>query len=204
MLEDVAYPYGLASVLRKGQLGNAFRSSPGILPGINSDLVDLHFLRATPLIDEDIDTSGVERAFDQAAASGGWLIFYGHDVAAEPSAAALAPRAAGSSSAEYPNRQRGRSPTAGWGVITGRDRHCCAIRILDIGIPLPWRASPGTSDNNKYFSPWQRNSVAGGRGHARPLGGALPLGQLICCLHCLRPAQPRPNVRRSLTKTPPI
>jgi hypothetical protein len=71
--------------LRKGQLSNAFRSSRGILPGVNSDLVDLHFLRATPLIDEDIDTSGVERAFDQAAASGGWLIFNGHDVAAEPS-----------------------------------------------------------------------------------------------------------------------
>jgi hypothetical protein len=84
-LENFAYPDGLASVLRKGQLGNAFRSSRGILPGVNSDLVDLHFLRATPLIDEDIDTSGVERAFNQAAASGGWLIFYGHDVAAEPS-----------------------------------------------------------------------------------------------------------------------
>jgi hypothetical protein len=51
-LENVAYPYGLASVFRKGQLGNAFRSSRGILPGVNSDLVDLHFLRATPLIDE--------------------------------------------------------------------------------------------------------------------------------------------------------
>jgi peptidoglycan/xylan/chitin deacetylase (PgdA/CDA1 family) len=84
-LENFAYPYGLASLLRKRQLGNTFRSSRGILPGVNSDLVDLHFLRATPLIDEDIDTSGVERAFDEAAACGGWLIFYGHDVAAEPS-----------------------------------------------------------------------------------------------------------------------
>ncbi len=84
-LENFAYPYGLASLARKGQLGNAFRSSRGILPGVNSDLVDLQFLRATPLIDENIDTSGVERAFDEAAACGGWLIFYGHDVAAEPS-----------------------------------------------------------------------------------------------------------------------
>jgi peptidoglycan/xylan/chitin deacetylase (PgdA/CDA1 family) len=84
-LENFAYPYGLASLLRKRQLGNTFRSSRGILPGVNSDLVDLHFLRATPLIDEDIDTSGVERAFDEAAGCGGWLIFYGHDVAAEPS-----------------------------------------------------------------------------------------------------------------------
>ena len=84
-LENFAYPYGLASVLRKRQLGNFFRSSRGILPGVNSDLVDLHFLRATPLISENIDTSGVERAFDEAAACCGWLIFYGHDVAAEPS-----------------------------------------------------------------------------------------------------------------------
>ena len=42
-------------------------------------------MRATPLIDENIDPNGVERAFDEAAACGGWLIFYGHDVAAEPS-----------------------------------------------------------------------------------------------------------------------
>jgi hypothetical protein len=64
-LENFAYPYGLASVLCRRQLGNTFRSSRGILPGVNSDLVDVHFLRATPLIDEDIDTSGVERAFDE-------------------------------------------------------------------------------------------------------------------------------------------
>jgi len=84
-LENFAYPFGLASIARKGQLGHAFRSSRGILPGVNSGLVDRQFLRATPLVDEHIDTSGVERIFDETAACGGWLIFYGHDVAADPS-----------------------------------------------------------------------------------------------------------------------
>jgi peptidoglycan/xylan/chitin deacetylase (PgdA/CDA1 family) len=84
-LENFAYPYGLASIARKSQLGHIFRSSRGILPGVNSGLVDRQFLRATPLVDGHIDTSGVERALDEAAACGGWLIFYGHDVAADPS-----------------------------------------------------------------------------------------------------------------------
>jgi peptidoglycan/xylan/chitin deacetylase (PgdA/CDA1 family) len=84
-LENFAYPYGLGSVSRKRQLGKAFRSSRGILPGVNSGTVDLHFLRATPLIEQDIDRDGIDRAFDEAVAKNGWLIFYSHDVAAAPS-----------------------------------------------------------------------------------------------------------------------
>lgn len=84
-LENFAYPYGLASVARKAQLRGAFRSARGILPGVNRDVIDLQFLRATPLISVDIDDDGVERAFDEAIATGGWLIFYGHDVEANPS-----------------------------------------------------------------------------------------------------------------------
>jgi peptidoglycan/xylan/chitin deacetylase (PgdA/CDA1 family) len=84
-IENFAYPYGIGSVLRKAQLGKVFRSSRGILPGINSGTVDLQYLRATPLIDKDIDRDGIERAFDQAVAGNGWLIFYSHDVEPEPS-----------------------------------------------------------------------------------------------------------------------
>jgi peptidoglycan/xylan/chitin deacetylase (PgdA/CDA1 family) len=84
-LENFAYPYGVASLTRKTQLAGAFRSSRGILPGVNRDVIDLHFLRASPLINRDITGDGVDRAFDEAAASGGWLIFYGHDVADAPS-----------------------------------------------------------------------------------------------------------------------
>jgi peptidoglycan/xylan/chitin deacetylase (PgdA/CDA1 family) len=84
-LENFAYPYGIASVWRKPQLAKAFRSARGILPGVNSGVIDLQFLRASPLVDREIDRAGVDRYFDEAVASGGWLIFYGHDVANAPS-----------------------------------------------------------------------------------------------------------------------
>jgi peptidoglycan/xylan/chitin deacetylase (PgdA/CDA1 family) len=84
-VENFAYPYGLGSVFRKAQLAKTFRSSRGIVPGVNFGVVDLQYLRSTPLIDRDIDSDGIDRVFDELVASNGWLIFYGHDVAAEPS-----------------------------------------------------------------------------------------------------------------------
>jgi peptidoglycan/xylan/chitin deacetylase (PgdA/CDA1 family) len=84
-LENFAYPYGIASVWRKPQLAETFRSARGILPGVNRDVIDLQFLRASPLVDREINTTGVDRYFDEAVESGGWLIFYGHDVANAPS-----------------------------------------------------------------------------------------------------------------------
>jgi peptidoglycan/xylan/chitin deacetylase (PgdA/CDA1 family) len=84
-LENFAYPYGVASVSRKGQLASVFRSSRGIVPGVNSGSIDLQFLRAVPLVNQHLDTDGIERVFDEAVETGGWLIFYGHDIAATPS-----------------------------------------------------------------------------------------------------------------------
>ena len=84
-LENFAYPFGLASVARKGQLRKIFRSSRGVLPGINSGTVDLQYLRAMPLTEEHIDCEGIDRAYVEAVASNGWLIFYSHDVEATPS-----------------------------------------------------------------------------------------------------------------------
>jgi peptidoglycan/xylan/chitin deacetylase (PgdA/CDA1 family) len=83
--DNFAYPFGLAAVGHKRRLRAAFRSSRGILPGVNHGLVDLHFLRATPLISVQIDRDGVDRVFDRAIATGGWLVFYTHDVADAPS-----------------------------------------------------------------------------------------------------------------------
>lgn len=84
-IENFAYPYGLGSVARKRQLSKVFRSSRSIIPGVNSGVVDLQYLRATPLIDTNLDRDGVDRVFDEAVASNGWLIFYSHDVKAAPS-----------------------------------------------------------------------------------------------------------------------
>ena len=84
-LENFAYPFGYGSFGRKGQLKQAFQSCRGIVPGINSHTVDLHFLRAIPLIDCLIGRDEIERAFDLAQTYNGWLIFYTHDVADRPS-----------------------------------------------------------------------------------------------------------------------
>jgi peptidoglycan/xylan/chitin deacetylase (PgdA/CDA1 family) len=84
-LENFAYPYGVASVARKGQLAGTFRSSRGIVPGVNSGSIDLQFLRAVPLVNQHLDTDGIERFFDEAVESSGWLIFYGHDISTTPS-----------------------------------------------------------------------------------------------------------------------
>ena len=84
-MENFAYPYGLGSLARKRQLSKVFRSSRGILPGVNSGTVDLHYLRAMPLIDLHGDPHGIDRAFDEAIVKNGWLIFYSHDVETVPS-----------------------------------------------------------------------------------------------------------------------
>jgi peptidoglycan/xylan/chitin deacetylase (PgdA/CDA1 family) len=84
-LDNFAHPYGSVSVSRKGQLAGTFRSARSILPGVNSGSIDLHFLRATPLVNEHIDADGIDRVFDETVETGGWLIFYGHDIATKPS-----------------------------------------------------------------------------------------------------------------------
>jgi peptidoglycan/xylan/chitin deacetylase (PgdA/CDA1 family) len=84
-LENFAYPYGVASVSRKGQLAGTFRSSRGIVPGVNHGNIDLQFLSATPLVNQHLDEDGIEQAFEETVATGGWLIFYGHDITAKPS-----------------------------------------------------------------------------------------------------------------------
>jgi peptidoglycan/xylan/chitin deacetylase (PgdA/CDA1 family) len=84
-IENFAYPFGYGSFVRKRQLKTVFKSCRSIVPGVNSGSVDLQFLRAMPLIDRRIDRDGIERAFDEAETANGWLIFYTHDVADEPS-----------------------------------------------------------------------------------------------------------------------
>jgi peptidoglycan/xylan/chitin deacetylase (PgdA/CDA1 family) len=84
-VESFAYPFGYGSIVRKRQLKNEFTSCRSIVPGVNSGTVDMQFLRAMPLIDQRVSRSGIERAFDEAINTNGWLIFYSHDVAGRPS-----------------------------------------------------------------------------------------------------------------------
>ncbi|SHH93383.1 polysaccharide deacetylase family protein [Bradyrhizobium erythrophlei] len=84
-LSNFAYPFGYGSFAHKRRLKTAFQSCRSIVPGVNSGTVDPQFLRAVPLIDRHIDGDGIERAFDQAQITNGWLIFYSHDVVEQPS-----------------------------------------------------------------------------------------------------------------------
>jgi peptidoglycan/xylan/chitin deacetylase (PgdA/CDA1 family) len=84
-VENFAYPFGYGSFVRKHQLRTAFQSCRSIMPGVNSGTVDLQFLRAFPLIERRIDLDEIERAFDEAQTTNGWLIFYSHDVVDRPS-----------------------------------------------------------------------------------------------------------------------
>ena len=82
---NFAYPYGYGSIGRKQQLAETFQSCRSIVRGVNNGETDLQFLKAMPLIDCETDRDEIERAFDAAESTNGWLIFYSHDVADDPS-----------------------------------------------------------------------------------------------------------------------
>jgi len=85
-ISNFAFPYGIGSLQSKRLLRHRFKSCRSIVPGINSGRTDLSFLKSVPLIDSAIDSAKVDALMDATAARNGWLIFYGHDVAAVPSA----------------------------------------------------------------------------------------------------------------------
>lgn len=90
-IESFAFPFGYASMAAKRTLGKIYRTSRGINPGLNVGRIDCQLLKALPLIEGRTDADGIARAMDDALARKGWLIFYGHDVVARPSAYGCSP-----------------------------------------------------------------------------------------------------------------
>jgi peptidoglycan/xylan/chitin deacetylase (PgdA/CDA1 family) len=84
-IDTFAYPFGYGSYARKQQLKSEFRTCRSIVPGVNSGEADLQFLRAIPLIDRQMSRDRIDQAFNEARTTNGWLIFYSHDVADQPS-----------------------------------------------------------------------------------------------------------------------
>ena len=91
-IENFAYPFGYASLTAKRVLSRYFTTGRSIAPGVNHGRVDSQFLRANPLIDGRMDLAKATSLLDAAAACNGWLIFYGHDVANDPSPYGCTPR----------------------------------------------------------------------------------------------------------------
>ncbi len=91
MLRNFSYPFGDVSPASRLAAQARFSSCRGIHPGVNHGRVDLGLLKAVSIYDRVFDRQAVERHFDQAGRSNGWLIFYTHDIGKRPSPYGTAP-----------------------------------------------------------------------------------------------------------------
>lgn len=83
--QTFAYPYGEVSPRTKALFARTFPLSRGIRAGVNGSLSDLSQLRAVPLEARSWSAAEVERWVAAARACKGWLVFFSHDVAEDPS-----------------------------------------------------------------------------------------------------------------------
>jgi len=91
VLRNFAYPYGDLSVRTKRYLECRFDSCRSSHAGINIDLADLGALDAWPLQNAALDRDKIVRLVAETVHRRGWLIFYSHDVAEQPSRFGVSP-----------------------------------------------------------------------------------------------------------------
>jgi len=80
-----AHPYGLVCPRTKRLTGELYPSCRGIHPGLNGERTDLSQLKAIPLERRSWRAEAVERWVAAAARARAWLVFFTHDVCADPS-----------------------------------------------------------------------------------------------------------------------
>ena len=86
VLTNFSYPFGGVSDTARKTFGRAFLSCRGIQPGINQGVPDYAELRANKIYASQFCMEALRQLIDRNQAVGGWLIFYTHDVAENPSA----------------------------------------------------------------------------------------------------------------------
>jgi len=84
-IANFAYPFGGVSLSAKQALSDKFASCRGTGRGINHGTVDLADLFSTSIYSRNFDRDRFCQLIEDAQAHSGWLIFYTHDVADEPS-----------------------------------------------------------------------------------------------------------------------
>ena len=84
-MTSFAYPYGNASPRTKALAGRRFAVSRGIRSGVNGRTLDLGQLKAVPLEIRSWTAGAVEREVELARRTGGWIVFFSHDVSDAPS-----------------------------------------------------------------------------------------------------------------------
>lgn len=85
-LANFSYPFGGISRQARRALGPRFSCCRGIQPGINEGVPDYAELRANKIYASLFDERQLRDIIDRNRSTGGWLIFYTHDVAEAPSA----------------------------------------------------------------------------------------------------------------------
>ena len=86
-----AYPYGVVSLPSKLALAPRFGGLRGIETGINSGIADLAHLQAQELYDASSTLDETTAVLNEAMRVRGWLIFYTHDVAPDPTSIGCSP-----------------------------------------------------------------------------------------------------------------
>lgn len=84
-MTNFCYPYGVVSLSRKLQLQKRFDTCRGIFEGINAGIIDLGLLKVIELYDRTLSRDKLRHVLRKARNRNGWVIFYAHDVAQQPS-----------------------------------------------------------------------------------------------------------------------
>lgn len=79
-LENFSYPYGELTRLAKKNISRLYTTCRGLDHGINVGRVDLNSLKAIQLYECKNSLKKINDIFKRFKESGGWLIFYTHDV----------------------------------------------------------------------------------------------------------------------------
>lgn len=75
-----SYPFGSMDRRSKNIIGWRFTTGRSITPGINKGLADMAALKAIQLYEQHYSLDQIFSHIEDAESSGGWLIFYTHDV----------------------------------------------------------------------------------------------------------------------------
>jgi peptidoglycan/xylan/chitin deacetylase (PgdA/CDA1 family) len=82
---NFAYPFGHVTLAAKRSLGASVTSARSVFPGCNGREADLNLLRANSLYGDIDGIHGIENLIAENIERNSWLIFYTHDVQAQPS-----------------------------------------------------------------------------------------------------------------------
>lgn len=84
-LTSFSYPLGEISFRAKRLFARRFAAARGVRPGLNHRVIDLSELRAISIYHYDYSLPRLKQLIDTCKRESAWLIFYTHDVRANPS-----------------------------------------------------------------------------------------------------------------------